>query len=318
MRPGTWFAAVAAGLASPAMASQPALKGAIEREAPAEVEPAPPPTPDPLMTMVMAAVANANDAEMAVIVKFAGKAAPERAAQFEAMADNRRKSQAAAQLAKQRDAPIYALWAGQVQLGGFLTTGNTDTVGLSIATKLAREGFRWRHKLDAAVDYQRDTGVTSRERYVASFASNYKFSARAYAVGIVQYENDRFLGYDARYSGSLGLGYRALEGNATLDIEAGPALRSTHYTTGGSQTLLAGRGSVDFNWKLSPAVSFTQNVSIYADASNSTVLGTSALSAKLFGPLSASLSYRVQYESQPIDNRKQVDTTSRASLVYDF
>ena len=38
----------------------------------------------------------------------------------------------------------------------------------------------------------------------------------------------------------------------------------------------------------------------------------------LFGPLSAQLSYAVQYESMPPEGRRDTDTTSRASLVYSF
>jgi putative salt-induced outer membrane protein len=42
------------------------------------------------------------------------------------------------------------------------------------------------------------------------------------------------------------------------------------------------------------------------------------MAAKLLGPLSAQVSYTVQYESMPPEGRVSTDTISRASLVYTF
>lgn len=62
----------------------------------------------------------------------------------------------------------------------------------------------------------------------------------------------------------------------------------------------------------------TQNASAYVQSSNSTLSGTTSVNAKLIGPLSAALSYNVQYESMPPVGSLSTDTTSRASLVYSF
>jgi len=306
MRRVIWIMAISAGIAQPALAAD-----------------TPPPTPvapqpDPLTAMVESAVAKGSDAEMDAVIKYAAEAAPDRAGQFRALADRRRKARAEERLARLRHASALALWDGQIELGGFRTTGNTDTVGLSGALRMKREGLKWRHKFEASADYQQSAGLTSRERYTGSYENNYKFDEKAYLVSLVQYENDRFLGYDARYAASAGLGYRALEGRITLDLEAGPAMRSTRFTAGGSETAIAGRGSIDFSWKLSPTVKLEQDVSLYVDKINSSVVGTTSLNAKLFGPLSARFSYHVQFEGEPIDGREQLDTLSRASLVYDF
>lgn len=317
MRPTRWIlASLAIASAQPATA-QLALKGAVDVEAVAEA-PVEASAVDPLLQMVETAVEKGNDAEMDAIVKFASAQSPDRGKKFQAMADNRKKARIAAQLAKVRDAPIYELWDGQVELGGFRTTGNTDTAGVSGALRIHRDGLRWRNNATATADYQENQGITSRERYTGALEANYKFSKKGYAVGIVQYENDRFLGYEGRYSASLGLGYRALEGRMQLDLEAGPAIRHTNYTETETETAIAARGSVDFTWKLSRTVSFDHDLSLYADHVNSSVIGLTSLSAKLWGPLSAKFSYNVQFESRPTNERKQLDTTSRAALVYDF
>ena len=103
-----------------------------------------------------------------------------------------------------------------------------------------------------------------------------------------------------------------------LDLELGPAYRYTNFTDDTLENNIATRGSVDFSWKVSPAISITQQADAYLERYNSTVTGTTALNAKLFGPLSAQLSYNFQYESMPPTGGVSTDTTSRAALVYTF
>jgi putative salt-induced outer membrane protein len=75
---------------------------------------------------------------------------------------------------------------------------------------------------------------------------------------------------------------------------------------------------VDLDWRLTPGLTLRQDASAYLQRYNSTVSSTTAMAAKLLGPLSAQLSYTVQYESMPPIGRVSTDTTSRASLVYTF
>lgn len=169
------------------------------------------------------------------------------------------------------------------------------------------------------MDYQRSLGVTSREHYLAAWEPNWKIDDRSYIYGAGQFESDRFLGYTTRYSVSAGAGYSALKGDRLkLDLELGPAYRATSFTDGETERSIAARGSVDFAWKLSKGVQLTQNASAYVERYNSTVTGTTALNAKVLGPLSAQLSYNVQYESMPPEGRVTTDQISRAGLVYAF
>ena len=103
-----------------------------------------------------------------------------------------------------------------------------------------------------------------------------------------------------------------------LDLELGPAYRYTSFTDDTVENNIATRGSIDFSWKLNSSISVTQQADAYLERYNSTVSGTSALNAKLFGPLSAQVSYNFQYESMPPVGSVSTDTITRASLVYTF
>jgi len=275
--------------------------------------------PPPIRAMLDAAIAAGNPSEVAIVEKYARGASPENAVAIKAIADTWRRDREAARTAQIRAAGPFELWSGNAQIGGYMTTGNTENVGVTAALNLTRESLRWRHKLIASADYQESLGLVSRERYLFAYEPNFKFSPRGYVYGAAQYESDRFLGYDDRFSTSVGAGYSAIKApRTTLNLEVGPAFRYTSFTDSTYERSLAARGSLDFGWKLSDAVSLTQNASAYVQHYNSTVTGTTALNAKLIGPLAAKLSYSVQYESMPPIGRVGTDTTSRASLVYSF
>ena len=275
--------------------------------------------PPQIRSMLEDAIASGNENDITTVVRYARNAVPEAADAIDAMADVWRDEKTASRSRTLREATFFDLWHGRVELGGFATTGNSQNIGLTGIVDLTREGLQWRHKLRFQGDYQESFNVVSREHYVASYEPNFKLNANNYVYGAAQYESDRFLGYFNRISASSGAGYSAIrKPRMTLDVELGPAFRHTEFTDGRIESALAARGNLNFVWKLTPAMTFNQNASAYVQKFNSTVSTNSALNAKLFGPLSAALSYNVQYESEPPLGRRTTDTITRASVVYSF
>ncbi len=275
--------------------------------------------PQALKLMLEAAMESGNENDVAVIVKYARDAAPDGADQLVRIAADWRDSRTKKAQAKIRSADFFALVKGHAELGGYVTTGNTENVGIAAAMELKRDGLEWRHKVRFQGDYQESLGVTTRERYLAAYEPNWKFDNRAYLYGAAQYESDRFSGFSDRVSLSSGIGYSAIKSPAVkLDLEVGPAFRYTRFIDQAAESNAAARGSLDFGWKITKGISVTQNASAYLQNANSTVSSKSALLTKLFGPLSAQFSYSLQYESTPAIGRKSTDSTSRAALVVDF
>ena len=277
------------------------------------------PVPPDLQDMLDAAMKSGNDSEVGIVAKYAGKAAPgsEKTINDEVIAW--RDARTKAHEAKVEAANFLDLWTGKATLGGWDSTGNSPNVGLSGVIDLERDGLLWRHKIHLQADYQETDHIATREHYLASYEPNYKVDDRSYIYGSTQFESDRFSGYYDRFSESIGAGYSLLKRpDLKLDLELGPAYRYTDFTDDTSQSSLATRGSVDFKWQVTPAISITQQADAYYERYNSTITGTTALNTKLFGPLSAQFSYNVQYESGPPLGSLGTDTTSRASLVYSF
>lgn len=275
--------------------------------------------PESIRAMLDAAIESGNDGDVSTIVKYARSADPLSGDAVLAIAQKCRDDRAAAREQVIRQASFLNLWKGRAEVGGFVTTGNSDTAGGSAVFDAEREGLQWRHKFQARLDYQESLNVTTRERYLIGYQPNYKFDDRAYAYGVAQYESDRFLGYNDRFTLSSGFGYSAIKAaRLQLDLEVGPGYRLTAFTNDDTQSSLVARGSFDLRWQIMSALTMRQKASTYVERFNSTISATSSLNAKLLGPLSAQLSYDVQFESQPPVGRKNTDTVSRASLVYTF
>lgn len=275
--------------------------------------------PEATKAMIAAALESGNEGEVNTVVKYAAMTWPFYGQYIRQRADDWRNARARAREETIREAGMFDLWDGRGELGGFLTTGNTDNTGIYASVDIRREGLKIRHRIYGNVDYQQSFDITSRNRIVGGYEPNYKFDDRLYAYGALQYESDRFLGYDDRFSASAGLGYGLVrEANLSVDVTAGPSFRQTEFTDDTSESFVGGRGSLGVQWRLSPGVKLTHNASAYLQPVNSTISSTSAIEAKLLGPLSARLSYALQYESDPPFPRESTDTTSRASLVYDF
>ena len=274
--------------------------------------------PPAVKALLDAAMAAGSEGDVAVIVKYAQAASPESAPLVDKIAADWRAERQQTAMRKLRESDFFDLVKGRAELGGYISTGNTENVGLTAQVEIKREAIDWRHKISVQADYQKSLGTVTRERYLAAYEPNWKLGDRAYIYGAAQYESDRFSGFTDRFSLSTGAGYSAIKSpDVRLDLELGPAFRSTRLVTDDSESNLAARGSLDFNWKITRGITVQQNASAYVQDANSTVSSKSALLTRLIGPLSAQVSYTVQYESMPV-SRKTTDTISRAALVLDF
>lgn len=281
--------------------------------APALSEPIPP----PVAAMIEAAAANPD--QLRVVAEIARKTNPASVAEIDARVAAI--NAAAARAREERLAAQGALegWTGNGEVGGFISTGNTNNRGLAIGLNIAKETRHWKHAFRGLVDYQEDQGVTSRERYFTGYEGNWKFSPRGFAVLALSFEKDRFSGFSSRFTEALGLGYRLIDGKRiTLAVDGGPALRQTMLTNGTSQSELAARAALNAKWVITPALTFTETATYTSDQRNSSLLSLSQLTARLNGRLSARMSYQVNNESNPPAGRENTDTVTRATLVYNF
>ena len=292
--------------------------------------------PAPVRAMVDAALATGDPAKVATVIEIAKATNPDAVAELDALYSSFREDRArAAAVAAAREeerirrAGLLSNWSGQGQIGAFHTSGNTDSVGATVALTLNRKGIDWTHKMRLSADYQRTDGDTSREQFLASYEPRYQFASKAFTYGLAQFERNRFQGFTGRYAISGGLGWQLLDtSKVDLSIKLGPAYRRTEFVDGTVDNNIAALFGVDFDWQLADAVKLTNDTNatsegggqalVFIEPDNVSLSVITGLEAKLNSALSARLSYSVDYNSNPPALTAKTDTQSRFTLVYAF
>jgi putative salt-induced outer membrane protein len=273
--------------------------------------------PDSVRAMVEAAAKTGDKVKIDAVVAIAKETNKGTEAEIDKIVADISAAQAAEREAKLATAGFFENWTGSGQLGAAVTTGNVEQRSFTVGLDLKREGIRWRHRANALFDILDADGANDQQRILAGYQVDYKFSERLYAWGRLEFEQNREAGIERRFAESVGLGWRAVAAErVTWDLEAGPALRQTRFVTG-DENSFAVRGASRFLWQFSDTAAFSNDTFMFWDDAGS-VQNTAALTSKLFGALSARLSFNLAWEQDPPLGLESLDTTSRITLVYDF
>jgi putative salt-induced outer membrane protein len=244
---------------------------------------------------------------------------PASAAEIDALIANLQAQAEAARVAKLREQGFFEGWSGEGEIGASQSTGSTRNTTIAAGMKLNKNGLDWQHHLAGIVDYQHSNGNTTANREVASYEVDYKFSPQIFTSGFVQWEQDRFAGFNRRFTESLGLGYNILGGPVvTWLVSGGPALRQAAFTNGRTENDISARVASSFLWNITAATLFSEDAGVYAGGRDNTYSSTTAITTKIFGDLSARLSFNINIESNPPPGIENTSTISRFTLVYNF
>ena len=100
--------------------------------------------PETIRAMVDAAMEAGDEGDVNTIVKYARAADPLSGDAVLAIVEKWKADRAAQRTQVIRQASFLDLWSGKAEVGGYLTTGNSDTAGGTAVLDLNREGLRWR------------------------------------------------------------------------------------------------------------------------------------------------------------------------------
>ena len=210
--------------------------------------------------------------------------------------------------------------SGEVNIGGSLATGNTDTTRLDAEFKARFKAGRLKDNYRLLVELAEDNGTTTAQRILGSVESRLDVQEKLFVFGFLEYDDDRFSGFKFEIEGAFGAGYKVVnDSNMRLLVQAGPGYRLSKLSVlGTAQDEFVVRGSADFEYQFSDSSSLTSTSIVTWDSSRTTLENTIALTSDLFGGLSSRLSFNVRYNSDPPALTRKTDTLSKVSLVYGF
>ena len=162
-----------------------------------------------IQAMIETAYRSDDASTIAAVLDVARKTAPDSLAEIQALAA-RYEHQAQLARAERRQAALdrlaqtgaRALWNGEFELGGSLSTGGETAIDLYGGAKLTRESQRWTQKFRARAEYGEADQVKTKERFDAAYEPELKLDQTLFAYGLAEYGHDRFLGYRHRLTAS--------------------------------------------------------------------------------------------------------------------
>ena len=122
-----------------------------------------------------------------------------------------------------------------------------------------------------------------------------------------------------RLIADAGLGWTVVDNaKLRLSLKGGPAFRHTSYRLEDTENVITALGALDGRWSMTKSLTLNQHAETFIATDNSTFASTTAVDARILGALSARLSYTIDYQTSPPVGAVDLNTLSRASLVYDF
>jgi putative salt-induced outer membrane protein len=277
------------------------------------------PIPEPVVRIITQAAASGNAATLQTAVDLAKSTNPNSVAEIDALVASLKAKADQAHIEKLNNQGFFEGWSGEGEIGASSTSGTSDVTTIALGASLLKDGLKWRHKLNAVANYQHSDGETTAERYLASYEANYKITERLFALGLLQWEQDRFAGFDSRYTEAVGAGYSLFTGpEVKWDVSAGPSFRQTSLITGHDESDVSARLATLLLWNITADTVFSEDAGMYLGGSDNTYYSTTALTTKIMGNLSARVSFNVTVEGNPPPGIEDTNTITRLTLVYGF
>ncbi len=216
-------------------------------------------------------------------------------------------------------------WTSSVELGFIRTTGNTETQNIAGKADVVYEVDKWRHTGHAegygseAENNTTGENEVSAERYQLLGKSDYKFTERDYAYGLINLQKDRFSGFEYDHIVSLGYGRKAIkQDNMELDLEIGPGERFFKVDGGETDEEAVLRLAANYWWQITATSKFTQLLSTNIGEDITSSESITGIQANINKTLALKFTYTVRHKSKvPVDNEK-TDTEAAMTLVYNF
>ena len=226
-------------------------------------------------------------------------------------------------LAQETEEEEEPLWEGSLGLAWLATSGNTDTSTLGLDFALDREPEPWGLEFAARGNRADDGGVTTAENYLVSARAVRKLRTRWEAFGGLAWARDPFAGFDSQTVASAGATYLAVESKRhLLTLDAGLAYTWEDRVPPAEDVNFAG-GLLGLSWewmlsensKLVERLVFLPN---FDDSGDWRLNSMTALEAAVNSWLALRLGFDIRHRNQPIGDADSTDTTSTASVVFNF
>lgn len=227
-------------------------------------------------------------------------------------------------------------WSGEGELGYTMTSGNTKNETLAAKLGLNYKNAPWGNQLkvealrtesettDDATGEKMDE-VTA-DRYTITDKLTRDINEALYSFLNLRYEDDEFSGFEYQSNATVGLGWHAINTDATkLDFEIGAGYKKDKVALAEGETTddLHPEGKVarfyeQLSHKLTATTHLSQSLLMEGNDDNTHSELDLGLKVKINGALALKLSHLIKHNSTVPEGTDHYDRTSTVTLVYGF
>ncbi len=216
---------------------------------------------------------------------------------------------------------VGVAWSGQVNIGGAITQGNTDTSLIRADGEAIARTKDNRFTIGAIVNRAQSNDVDTEYNSRGYMKYDHFLSKKWYLYANTTLENDKFRDIDLRATAGVGNGYQIYEqDDLNLAIEGGINYVDVNYAMAEDDGYASGRWALRYDQKLlSGNVQFFHQHEVLfglEDIANTLVFSKTGLRVPIAKNLNASTQINLDYNNQPVANRRKLDKTLLFSLGY--
>ena len=214
-------------------------------------------------------------------------------------------------------------WDGSLGLAWVATSGNTDTSSIGLDFGLESKPEPWGFSFAARGNRAEDQGVQTAENYLVSGRAKRALGKSWEAFGGLAWAKDPFAGFDSQSVASAGAIYKAVESERhLLSFDVGLAYTWEDRVPPSEDIDFAGGlFGLDWQWQLSKTSKLMQRLVFlpnFDDSADWRLNSLTAIEAAINEWLALRFGFDIRHRNQPIGVADSTDTTSTASVVFNF
>jgi len=213
-------------------------------------------------------------------------------------------------------------WAATAELGGTMTTGNTDTSTLKAKLDATHMLSDWKNDYYIDMLYSKDEDEKTASRWKVGAKGAYILDDTSSIFVLGEHEQDEFSAYDSVSSIAAGYSKNFFKSDTvTFDGDLGPGMKFFDVENESSEKAAIVHVGLTYENALSDTSKFTQIlVSDIAFEDDKSTLSRSetSITANIMGELAMKLGFIVRHDNNAGDDKKSVDTETTITLLYTF
>jgi len=207
----------------------------------------------------------------------------------------------------------------EIQLGGLLTTGNTEEASFNFAGNINIIQDQWEYDFSLDGLYSSSDNEVTSQRFYGVASANYTISEDSFVLTRASHEDDRFSGYDSQsdFTVSYGRGLLQNRSDMGLILNAGVGVRWSRLDGSDFDEPIL-RFAADYDWDISTTATFNQQLSSESGTDSNIYRLESSIQTQILENMSLRFSVKLKHQTEVPPGADETDTEMAVTLVMRF